>query len=135
MAKYEKGDNVMYISNNGDIEIGVVVNVHFDDNPPYYTIKLNRTGGEKVTDENNLTILEEEEEEEEGIHKEEVNKVINNDESTTKVNQENKKESIKLIENNSILSSKWIVISLLLSLGTLVSYKFFKNSFFINKIK
>lgn len=122
----------MYISNTGEIEIGEIINIHYDDTPPYYTIKLNRTGNEKVTDEKNLTILDEIEEineiEEDNNEqqKEEENKLKN------KKQQENKNETITSLIVNSKFSMKWIIgISILLSLGTLVSYNYLRNSYSI----
>lgn len=65
--EYERGDNVMYTSNNGEIEIGKIVEIHRDDIPPYYTIQITRSGKMKVTDSRNLTILPESECENEGL--------------------------------------------------------------------
>lgn len=60
----------MYTSNSGDIEVATVVRAHFDDDPPYYTIRLERSSIEKQTDSCNLTSLFEGESD--GESKEEV---------------------------------------------------------------
>jgi hypothetical protein len=59
--QFESGDIVMYTSNSGDIEVATVVRTHFDDDPPYYTIRLDRSNKEKQTDARNLTPLFEDE--------------------------------------------------------------------------
>ena len=46
---YKKGDNVLYINKNtGKTEKAKIIKVHYDDNPPYYTINL-ADGGERET--------------------------------------------------------------------------------------
>ena len=61
---FESGDIVMYTSNSGDIDVATVVRIHFDDDPPYYTIRLERSNIEKQTDACNLTTLFEDNSEE-----------------------------------------------------------------------
>jgi hypothetical protein len=145
MAKYEKGDHVMYTSNMGEIDIGIVINIHYDDTPPYYTIRLQRTGAEKVTDEKNLTLMEEEEEREE-IEKEEEKeeKIIEeskqeNQKSQKRVQkrvksktqqkkgEDSKTKSDSLIQNQAL---NWTIAGILaLSLGIYFSYNIFGRSF------
>ena len=56
-AAFCKGDNVVYTSNSGASNIGVILKVHFEDDPPFYTIHITETGIEKQTDEKNLVYL------------------------------------------------------------------------------
>ena len=53
---YKKGDNVLYINKNtGKTEKAKIIKVHYDDNPPYYTIKFTDSDGNKIVRE---TVIE-----------------------------------------------------------------------------
>ena len=56
-AAFKKGDMVVYTSNTGVPDVAVVIKVHYEDNPPFYTIHLTDRDVEKQTDEKNLTYL------------------------------------------------------------------------------
>jgi hypothetical protein len=56
-ARFKKGDNVVYTSNSGIADVAVILKVHFEDDPPFYTISFTERGVEKQTDEKNLTYL------------------------------------------------------------------------------
>jgi hypothetical protein len=119
-AEFEKGDQILYTSNSGEIELGVILNIHYDDSPPYYTIRLLRNNHEKVTDEKNLTLLSHEDQEDEcegdggcEDHRDEANI----DSISSDVSQRSSSQWIT-----------WIATSgLLFSLGILFSFKVYKN--------
>lgn len=125
--EFEKGDQILYTSNTGEIELGVVINVHYDDHPPYYTIKLSRNNKDKVTDGKNLTLLEEDEDAEDQVEIQQTTEIKTTDE-TNQILQEN----VPSPKSNSVLASStsflYIATGLLLSLGMIVSYKYFKSS-------
>lgn len=56
-AAFREGDSVVYTSNSGASNIAVILKVHFEDNPPFYTIHITETDIEKQTDEKNLVYL------------------------------------------------------------------------------
>jgi len=56
-AAFKKGDNVVYTSNTGSADVAVVLKVHYEDDPPFYTIYFADRDVEKQTDEKNLTYL------------------------------------------------------------------------------
>ena len=64
-SAFQKGDSVVYTSNSGATNVAVILKVHFEDDPPFYTIHITETGIEKQTDEKNLIFLPLIEEEEE----------------------------------------------------------------------
>lgn len=67
-AAFSEGDNVVYTSNTGAANVAVVLKVHFEDDPPFYTIHILETDVEKQTDEKNLMylpLLEDEDEDDE----------------------------------------------------------------------
>lgn len=51
---YKKGDAVTYVSSAGETASAVVMGVHLDDVPTYYTIKVEETGRERQTDASRL---------------------------------------------------------------------------------
>lgn len=56
-AAFKKGDDVVYTSNNGSTDVAVILKVHYEDDPPFYTIHITDRDVEKQTDEKNLTFL------------------------------------------------------------------------------
>jgi hypothetical protein len=69
-SAFQKGDSVVYTSNSGAANIAVILKVHYEDDPPFYTIHIAETDIEKQTDEKNLTYLpiyEDDEDEEDDL--------------------------------------------------------------------
>eukprot|EP01041_Mallomonas_annulata_P002684 gene2683-5280_t len=54
---YKKGDRVMYIPSTGESEEAIVMAIHLDDVPSYYTIRMN-SGREKQTVGTRLQLIE-----------------------------------------------------------------------------
>jgi ATP-dependent Zn protease len=118
-AEFEKGDPILYTSNNGEIELGTVINVHFDDSPPYYTIRLTRNDKEKVTDGKNLTYLHSDDET--PSHK---------TSSDSKKEAERNASSTRIVSETSMIHSwpLWLATTLL-SIGVVfMSYKLSNSS-------
>jgi hypothetical protein len=118
-AEFEKGDPVLYTSNTGEIELGTVINVHYDDSPPYYTIRLTRNNKEKVTDGKNLTYLDSETDD---------NETTPNTSSASSKNIEDR--SAQTVCDTSMVRSwpLWLATAFL-SLGVVfVSYRLSKNT-------
>ena len=126
-AEFEKGDQVLYTSNSGVIELGVILNIHYDDTPPYYTIRLLRTNHEKVTDAKNLTLLSQEDQEEEWEDGEENrNQEISprDEKSINPTETDPESSSINMSQSNSSQWMVWIATTgLLVSLGIFFSFK------------
>lgn len=124
-AEFEKGDQVLYTSNSGVIELGVILNIHYDDTPPYYTIKLLRTNHEKVTDAKNLTLLSQEDQEEEWEDGEESRNQEISPRDEKSINPiETDSSSLGMSQSNSSQWMIWIATTgLLVSLGIFFSFK------------
>jgi hypothetical protein len=132
-VEFEKGDQILYTSNSGEIELGVILNIHYDDTPPYYTIKLARNNNEKVTDAKNLTLLSHEEEEgdeEDLAETEDQDRQADphppgNIDDSTIIDS----DSFRVIDQRG--SSQWITwvatTGLLFSLGIFFSLKYYKK--------
>lgn len=55
--KTKKGDEVLYIDKNGNYNEAKIIDIHYEDNEPYYTIKINETNQEKQTVATRLIML------------------------------------------------------------------------------
>ena len=49
MELFSRGEGCLYVAADGDLLEATVLGVHYDDDPPYYTIRLNGSGTEKNT--------------------------------------------------------------------------------------